>query len=54
MYQQLDTLPSSRLTYWVILSGQQEENRKGVRTAHQIVKSLTGELASNSLIPLQV
>jgi hypothetical protein len=53
MYQQLDT-PIFEADLLGILSGQQEENRKGVRTAHQIVKSLTGELASNSLIPLQV
>jgi hypothetical protein len=31
-----------------------ENNRKRVMTAHQIVKFLTGEIASNSLIPLQV
>jgi hypothetical protein len=31
-----------------------ENDRKRVMTAHQIVKFLTGEIASNSLIPLQV
>ena len=31
-----------------------ENNRKRVMTAHQIVKFLTSEIASNSLIPLQV
>jgi hypothetical protein len=31
-----------------------ENNRKRVMTVHQIVKFLTGEIASNSLIPLQV
>lgn len=31
-----------------------ENNRKRVMTAHQIVKPLTGEMALNSLISLQV